>query len=572
MTAASRVASTSAAVALVLATMWLFWPASLGGGTTYLSTYGISMEPQFSAGDLAVLSEAGTYSVGDVVAYRSESLDTVVMHRIVAADADGFITQGDNNDFLDQDRPTQDEMLGSLFFRIPNGGHVLGTLTSPGTLVVVGLASVLVLGAAKADRQRRVRRSRRRRAPSLQLPSLQLPSLRLPSFSVPSLRMPVPSISRLEPGGVPMLVRAKARQVALAAGAVALVAALGAGALLLVPSTEDSAETVAVTERGQFSYGGTAARGTTYPTGVIETGDTVWTKLATGLTVSYASTVTGPELSALQGALRLDVSVEAPDGWGAYLTSGPVARLQDGTATASVAVDTALAASVLAKHYAEVGGAGGGATLRITPTTATTGTVRGIAFEAKAPETLAFSLEPTSLRLTGEADTVLKTLTETEVETGETVARTFELAGVGVPIGVARALAVVVLAVALLVAGVGAWLGRAGRNDPADDFVLRHADRIVPVTAFAAGGTVIDVSDAESLHRVAERFDTVVLHHAGPDEDTFAVRDVDATYRFVVPGAAERRRGKPPVPGAHAYEPDLTTPLPRVGALRGRMA
>ena len=61
---------------------------------------------------------------------------------------------------------------------------------------------------------------------------------------------------------------------------------------------------------------------------------------------------------------------------------------------------------------------------------------------------------------------------------------------------------------------------------------------------------MIDVSDAESLHRVAERFDTVVLHHAGADEDIFAVRDVDATYRFVVPAArtagAASRRSRPP--------------------------
>jgi hypothetical protein len=76
------------------------------------------------------------------------------------------------------------------------------------------------------------------------------------------------------------------------------------------------------------------------------------------------------------------------------------------------------------------------------------------------------------------------------------------------------------------------------------------------------------VSDAESLHRVAERFDTVVLHHAGADEDTFAVRDVDATYRFVVPVGPDGRRGKPPVPAPRAAAPapqpepsDLTGPL-----------
>jgi hypothetical protein len=98
-------------------------------------------------------------------------------------------------------------------------------------------------------------------------------------------------------------------------------------------------------------------------------------------------------------------------------------------------------------------------------------------------------------------------------------------------------------------------------------FLVRHADRILPVAAFTPGRTVIDVADAESLRRVAERFDTLVLHHAGPDEDVFAVRDVDATYRFVVPGAPGRRRGMPPVPApvpASAPE-DLTAPLPRVG-------
>ena len=65
MNAATKIASTSAAVALVLVGMWLFWPTSLGGGTTYVVTHGQSMEPGFSTGDLAVLRPAGSYEVGD---------------------------------------------------------------------------------------------------------------------------------------------------------------------------------------------------------------------------------------------------------------------------------------------------------------------------------------------------------------------------------------------------------------------------------------------------------------------------------------------------------------------------
>src|SRR5438067_683220 len=102
MNSVPRVASTSAVVALVLATVWLFWPSGLGGGTTYVATHGISMEPRFHTGDLAVLSPADGYSVGDVVAYHSDSLHTIVMHRIVSGDGNGFTTKGDNNSWLDQ--------------------------------------------------------------------------------------------------------------------------------------------------------------------------------------------------------------------------------------------------------------------------------------------------------------------------------------------------------------------------------------------------------------------------------------------------------------------------------------
>ena len=50
-------------------------------------------------------------------------------------DGDGFVTQGDNNDWLDEDQPTEDEILGRLFLRIPQGGKALDALRSPGILL-----------------------------------------------------------------------------------------------------------------------------------------------------------------------------------------------------------------------------------------------------------------------------------------------------------------------------------------------------------------------------------------------------------------------------------------------------
>src|SRR4051812_39193182 len=71
-----------AALAIVL---WLgLAPSALGGSSTYVTTYGISMEPVLHKGDLAIVRAQPSYHVGDIVAYNSASLHTIVLHRIIA--------------------------------------------------------------------------------------------------------------------------------------------------------------------------------------------------------------------------------------------------------------------------------------------------------------------------------------------------------------------------------------------------------------------------------------------------------------------------------------------------------
>jgi hypothetical protein len=268
----------------------------------------------------------------------------------------------------------------------------------------------------------------------------------------------------------------------------------------------------------------------------------------------------------LQGAMRLDVAIASADGWSAYLNSSPVVALENGTATAAAPVDVTRASALLSKHYAEIGTSGASAMLTVTPVVATTGTVRGVAFETGSPAPLTFALDAASLRLAdGAKATALTPSTQTPVSVDEIVPRHFTVLSLMIPIGLARTIAAVVLGLSLAVLAGAAWIGRTAPGDVADQFVVKHADRILPVAAFDPGPTVIDVSDAASLHRVAERFDTLVLHHAGEEEDVFAVRDVDATYRFVVPGGREAR-ARPPVPiPVRVDEPeDGTAPLPVV--------
>lgn len=135
-------------------------PVQLGGAATYVSTYGISMEPGIHAGDLVIARATPEYSIGDSVAYHSDLLGVTVLHRIVDVTPDGFVTKGDNNDWLDPDTPTADQIYGKQWIHIPQGGIWLKRLTSP--LVLVGLAMILLwLGSSTLGRRQRGRERRR---------------------------------------------------------------------------------------------------------------------------------------------------------------------------------------------------------------------------------------------------------------------------------------------------------------------------------------------------------------------------------------------------------------------------
>jgi signal peptidase I len=496
---ALRVGRLGGLLALLLTAVWLFWPTALGGATTYVTTHGVSMQPRFHNGDMAVLHSADTYAVGDIVAFHSVELNTTVMHRIIAREGDRFVTQGDNNSWIDPDRPSAGEVLGRLWFRIPEGGDVVAVFRTPAFLMLAALAGATVLW--------RLRTARGRRRPDE-------PRGRMPTVSMPA--------------------RARARQVAVASGAVALLCAGGGVALFLLPVTDVEEQIMQVTQRGTYAYSGTAVPGVTYPTGVIVTGDPVYTELLRTLTVQFALDVTAPGLDSLRGTARLDVSLAAPDGWTATLDSGPPGSVEAGILSASVALDLARAADLLERHYEEIGTKGGVAAMIITPVVEFAGTLHGEPFAATAPPPLRLDLDAAALRLAGNPAEALASSTVTDVTVDQVTDHHVTVLGVSLPVSFARTVVLSVLVVAALGAAGAVWLGWPRSGNAVDEFLMRHAGRIVEVNSFTLGATVIDVTDPDALHLVAERLDGLVLHHIGPYGHLFAVQDADTTYCHMV--------------------------------------
>src|SRR5579862_3969260 len=158
----SKTIAKAAASVFVLAAAWYFLaPSQIGGRSSYVITYGTSMQPAYHAGDLAVVRTAASYHVGEIVAYRNLALDgKVVLHRIIAIDHGRYTFKGDNNHFVDSFHPTQSELVGRLWFHVPKLGKYLLFFHGPRLFLLAGIAGLIALAGIAFSGRKRLRRGR----------------------------------------------------------------------------------------------------------------------------------------------------------------------------------------------------------------------------------------------------------------------------------------------------------------------------------------------------------------------------------------------------------------------------
>ena len=150
-------------LALIVAWFLLFRPAALGGPAAYQIVSGLSMEPVLHTGDLVITQRAGTYAVGDLIAFHVPDgqlgAGSVVIHRIVGGNgASGFIVKGDNKTTPDTWQPKASDVIGHSWIALPGSGDLLLTLRRPTVLGALA-ASVFAFWFLMSD----VRMPRRRR-------------------------------------------------------------------------------------------------------------------------------------------------------------------------------------------------------------------------------------------------------------------------------------------------------------------------------------------------------------------------------------------------------------------------
>ena len=153
-TRARRTTAVAGTVVVIVAAWLALGPRQLGGPVSYVVVEGSSMEPLLHAGDIAAVREQHRYGPGDVVAFESHQLRTVVLHRIVEVDDGVLITKGDNNDWLDPEQPVEADVLGTLEWHVPRAGRILLALKEPrNAALAVGVLTVLLLGLGPRQAQ-----------------------------------------------------------------------------------------------------------------------------------------------------------------------------------------------------------------------------------------------------------------------------------------------------------------------------------------------------------------------------------------------------------------------------------
>ena len=130
-------------------------PPQLGGQTMLATSYGSSMEPMVHRGDVLILRKGGPARVGDVVGYRSELLNSIVVHRVKRIENGKLVLKGDNNDFLDPERVPQSAVVGHLALHVPEAGVALEELRKPRSAAALGILAAFYIAGGSRKRRRR---------------------------------------------------------------------------------------------------------------------------------------------------------------------------------------------------------------------------------------------------------------------------------------------------------------------------------------------------------------------------------------------------------------------------------
>lgn len=109
-----------------------------------------SMEPTINVYDVVLVKKTsiGKLKNGDIITFYSNNSyfgDTPITHRIVKKDSETFVVKGDNNQNVDNDKVSPDNIIGKVILIIPSLGKLQFFLASKKGFVLAIIIPALII-------------------------------------------------------------------------------------------------------------------------------------------------------------------------------------------------------------------------------------------------------------------------------------------------------------------------------------------------------------------------------------------------------------------------------------------
>lgn len=511
----------SVSVALGIASIGLwaaFAPPQIGGSATYVSTYGTSMEPRLHKGDLVLVRPESDYHVGQVVAYNSNTLHTVVLHRIVDRDGDRYVLKGDNNTWLDTDRPVRSQLIGSMRMVLPGGGDKLELLHSPAGM---GVASAIVIVPFIGVRKRKGRGQ----TPSPE----QKPKPKPRSTSGPVVES-ITVFTRTPKGRV---------LAGVAVGALALV-----GYAWTQPLSQSQTADITLDEHGSFSYtADVPSAEDVYVDGRLATGEPIYLNLVNRVEVGFDYSVSAMRPLDVAGTARLDLVVSDSIGWSRTIPLAPDTPFTGENAHVGGTLDIASIRTLIAATEARTGVVSDSYTVSLRPVVHRMLRLGAVESDGAFAPTLELRLDELVLAISDFSTDKLAPTKGGLMSVDRTVPSRASLFMIDLDVAILRnASLLLMLAAALLLL---AEYSRYRREAAADDSVAVTAlgGSVIPVATVSGATTnVCAVESLRDLVPIADAFGAPILRLTDGSGSYVVVGGTTSYWYGEVP-AANRHNG-----------------------------
>lgn len=488
------------------------------------------MEPTFHIGDLIIAHRESYYQVGDAVVYRNAVLENFVFHRIIAERMEHYTLQGDNNSWVDTYQPSKQEILGKLWLHIPRGGRALQKVRSPFMMAIIAAGLGMILASSLFSRKNKGNSTMNTKSFKAWFGSARQ-----------KIRSWLADNSTSGPQKLPSTETGTLWEVSFfAAGSVLLFSLIIGIISFSRPMSRIAQDDVQYQHLGIFSYLASAPQGV-YDSNSINSGDPIFPRLTCTVDLNLQYTLIASQSASIAGTYQLMAVIrEETSGWQRRVPLQEETAFSGTSFGTTAKLDLCKMESLVTSMEDETSFSSGLYTLSVGPNVKVNGMVAGQALQGTFNSGMEFVYNRVHFYL-AKKEAIDSTLNITEtitIHSEHTEVNTVSFLGTELAIPTLRWLAITGLLVSL--AGfvvLGIRLQNLANTDPAHFFHVRYDALLVDVQNVDLDGSVpTDVMSINALAKLAERFNTVILHVTETDSHEYYVQSAGKTYRFGLHG------------------------------------